>query len=120
MLGLQLALGDQQSPREFSKDCPYRQRGGGGGFTPASGTEEGRRGGRSPERAEEEDEGTKREVERARHKETRRDGQTEAGDEMKPDKGRHLLNQAKKYWWTEEKRGMVTMATACQKHRLCN
>lgn len=52
--------------------------------------------------------------------EIRRDGKTEAGNEMKPDKERHLLNQAKKYWWTEEKRGMVTMATACQKHRLCN
>lgn len=29
--------------------------------------------------------------------ETKRDGETEAGDEMKPDKGRHLLNQAKNY-----------------------
>lgn len=45
-------------------------------------------------------------------------GETESGqDELKLDKGRHLVNPAEKYWWTVGKKGKGYHGNALQKAR---
>lgn len=125
MLGLQLALGEPTEPEGILQGLPIQTARGRRGDSPQPQVQ--RKEGGEADHLREQKKRMRIQKERYRERdtkraviETRRDGETEGGDEMKPDKGRHLLNQAKKYWWTEEKRGMDTMATACRKHRLCN
>lgn len=86
------------------------------GVAPASGKEEERRGARSTGARR----GMRARRERygVRQREGPGAGETESGqDELKLDKGRHLVNPAEKYWWTVGKKGKGYHGNTLQKAR---